>query len=59
MTFFTAASLACGLATGDGFLIGSRAVQGVGAAIMVPAALSIVMSMFEGCRGPCRVAPGC
>src|SRR4051794_30045699 len=44
---FTAASLACGLATGDGFLIGSRAVQGVGAAIMLPAALSIVMNMFE------------
>jgi EmrB/QacA subfamily drug resistance transporter len=44
---FTAASLACGVATGDGFLIGSRAVQGVGAAIMVPAAMSIVMNMFE------------
>ena len=44
---FTAASLACGLATGDGFLIGARAVQGVGAAIMLPAALSIVMNMFE------------
>src|SRR5437667_12531636 len=44
---FTAASLACGLATGDGFLIGSRAAQGVGAAIMLPAALSIVMNMFE------------
>ena len=47
LALFTAASLACGLATGDGFLIGSRAVQGVGAAIMVPAALSIVMTMFE------------
>jgi EmrB/QacA subfamily drug resistance transporter len=44
---FTAASLACGLATGDGFLIGARAVQGVGAAIMLPAALSIVMNMFD------------
>jgi len=44
---FTAASLACGLATGEGFLIGARAVQGVGAAIMLPAALSIVMNMFE------------
>jgi EmrB/QacA subfamily drug resistance transporter len=44
---FTAASLACGLATGDVFLIGSRAVQGLGAAIMLPAALSIVMNMFE------------
>jgi EmrB/QacA subfamily drug resistance transporter len=44
---FTAASLACALATGDGFLIGARAVQGVGAAIMLPAALSIVMNMFN------------
>ena len=47
LSVFTAASLACALATGDAFLIGSRAVQGVGAAIMLPAALSIVMNMFE------------
>ncbi|HEY2596504.1 MAG TPA: MFS transporter, partial [Chloroflexota bacterium] len=44
---FAAASLACALATSDGFLIGARAVQGLGAALMVPAALSIVMNMFE------------
>jgi EmrB/QacA subfamily drug resistance transporter len=44
---FSAASLACALATSDGFLIGARAVQGVGAAVMLPAALSIVMNMFE------------
>jgi EmrB/QacA subfamily drug resistance transporter len=47
LTLFTAASLACALATGDAFLIGSRAAQGLGAAIMLPAALSIVMNMFE------------
>jgi EmrB/QacA subfamily drug resistance transporter len=47
LALFTAASLACGLATGEAFLIASRAVQGVGAAIMLPAALSIVMNMFE------------
>ena len=46
LSVFTAASLACALATGEGFLIGSRAVQGGGAAIMLPAALSIVMNMF-------------
>src|SRR5690348_16929271 len=46
LALFTAASLACGLATGDVFLIGSRAAQGLGAAIMLPAALSIVMNMF-------------
>jgi len=47
LAVFTAASLACGLATGEGFLIGARAVQGLGAAVMLPAALSIVMNMFE------------
>jgi EmrB/QacA subfamily drug resistance transporter len=46
LALFTAASLACGLATGDAFLIASRAAQGLGAAIMLPAALSIVMNMF-------------
>ena len=46
VALFTAASLACGLASGEGFLIASRAVQGVGAAVMLPAALSIVMNMF-------------
>src|SRR5436305_5045194 len=47
LAVFTAASLACGLASGDAFLIASRAVQGLGAAIMLPAALSIVMNMFQ------------
>jgi EmrB/QacA subfamily drug resistance transporter len=47
LALFTAASLACGLATGEAFLIGSRAVQGLGAASMVPAAMSIVMNMFD------------
>jgi len=43
---FSAASLAAGLATAAGFMVGARAVQGIGAAIMLPAALSIVMNMF-------------
>src|SRR5919106_496577 len=43
---FSAASLAAALATGAGFMIGARAVKGIGAAIMLPAALSIVMNMF-------------
>ncbi|MBV9808556.1 MAG: MFS transporter [Solirubrobacterales bacterium] len=47
LALFTAASLACALATGEPFLIGSRAAQGVGAAVMLPAALSIVMNMFN------------
>jgi EmrB/QacA subfamily drug resistance transporter len=44
---FTAASLGCALATSDAFLIAGRAVQGVGGAVMLPAALSIVMNMFD------------
>src|SRR5438552_9093664 len=49
---FTAASLACALATSDSFLIAMRGLQGVGAAIVLPAALSIVMNLFE--EGPER-----
>ncbi|MGO9971627.1 MAG: MFS transporter [Solirubrobacteraceae bacterium] len=47
LSVFTGASLAAGLSTGSAFLIAARAVQGLGAAIMLPAALSIVMNMFE------------
>jgi MFS family permease len=47
LAVFSAASLACAVATGDLFLIAMRAVQGLGAAIVLPAALSIVMNMFE------------
>jgi EmrB/QacA subfamily drug resistance transporter len=46
LAIFTAASLACALATTDTFLIVMRGVQGLGAAIVLPAALSIVMNMF-------------
>jgi len=46
LAIFTAASLACGLATSDPFLIAARALQGIGAAFMLPAALSVVMNMF-------------
>ena len=47
LSVFSAASLACAVAPTDGFLIGARAVQGLGAATLLPAALSIVMNMFE------------
>ena len=47
LAVFTAASLACALASTEAFLIASRAVQGLGAAFMLPAALSIVMNMFK------------
>src|SRR5215208_5856810 len=44
---FTTASLVCGLSGSEGMLIAARAVQGLGAAIIAPAALSIVMTSFE------------
>src|ERR1700744_597733 len=46
LAVFPAASLGCGLATAEGFLIALRFLQGLGAAIVLPAALSIVMNMF-------------
>jgi EmrB/QacA subfamily drug resistance transporter len=46
LLLFVAASLACGFANTSGFLIGARAVQGLGAAIVAPAALSILSTTF-------------
>jgi EmrB/QacA subfamily drug resistance transporter len=47
VALFTIASLVCGLAQSEGMLIASRAVQGLGGAIISPAALSIVTTSFE------------
>jgi EmrB/QacA subfamily drug resistance transporter len=52
LALFTIASLVCGLAPSEGALIASRAVQGLGAAIIAPAALSILMTTFQ--EGPER-----
>src|SRR5262249_12589645 len=46
LALFTASSLGCGLAATDSVLIPMRCLQGLGAAIVLPAALSIVMNMF-------------
>ena len=46
LAIFTASSLACGLATSGDVLIAARAVQGVGAALMNPATLSIITAAF-------------
>src|SRR5580704_13053100 len=43
---FTVASAACGLAPGLGWLIGFRAVQGLGAAMLMPQTLAIVTMTF-------------
>jgi MFS family permease len=51
-TVFTAASLACGLAVSAGALVAARAVEGLGAAMMARAALSLILAMFP--EGPER-----
>ncbi len=43
---FAVCSLAGGLATSSGMLVGARIAQGVGAALMTPAALSILTTLF-------------
>ena len=43
---FTCGSLGCGLGISDTFLIVMRGIQGLGAALVLPAALSIVTTMF-------------
>src|SRR5215470_7805717 len=45
---FTAASLASGLAPTAGALIAARAGQGLGAALLTPAALSIITATYSG-----------
>jgi EmrB/QacA subfamily drug resistance transporter len=47
LVLFALASLAGGLASSSGQLIAARAVQGLGAAILSPAALSIVATTFR------------
>src|SRR5579871_260218 len=46
LVIFTAASLMDGLAPTSGMLIGTRALQGLGAALISPAALSIISTTF-------------
>ncbi len=48
MTVFTTASLLSGFANNAGQLIGTRAAQGLGAALMTPAALSIITTSYSG-----------
>ena len=46
VTLFLAASAACGLAGSVGWLIAARVLQAVGAALLTPASLSIVLAAF-------------
>src|SRR5215467_886670 len=50
LTLFTIASLASGLAPAAGALIAARAAQGVGAALLTPAALSIITTSYAGAQ---------
>jgi EmrB/QacA subfamily drug resistance transporter len=52
LTVFAAMSLVCGIAPSAGTLVGARAIQGVGAALTVPAAVSIIATTFA--EGPER-----
>jgi EmrB/QacA subfamily drug resistance transporter len=46
ITLFTAASLACGLATTQELLVVARAIQGLGGAVVSAVALSLIMTLF-------------
>ncbi len=46
ITLFTLASLACGIATSQAFLVAARAVQGLGGAVVAAVALSLIMTLF-------------
>ena len=50
ITLFTVASAACGFAPSAGWLIGFRAVQGLGAAMLMPQTLAIVTMIFPSER---------
>jgi len=48
LVLFTTASALCALAPSAGLLIGARALQGLGAAVMFPASLALLAQEFEG-----------
>lgn len=50
LAIFSVSSLLCGLAWSEGSLIAFRAVQGLGGALLAPAALSLLMTTFADGR---------
>lgn len=50
VTLFLAASAACGLASSVGWLIAARVLQAMGAALLTPASLSLVLAAFPQSR---------
>ncbi|WP_216214531.1 MFS transporter [Amycolatopsis aidingensis] len=47
MAGYLAASVCCALATSGGMLIAGRIAQGIGAAVVLPAALSLVLALYR------------
>src|SRR6476659_6063941 len=50
LAVFTTSSLVSGFASTAGVLVGARAAQGVGAALMTPAAFAIIMTTYAGAQ---------
>jgi MFS family permease len=50
LAVFTLSSLVAGLAGSGGMLIGARAVQGLGAALLMPTTLAIILATFQDVR---------
>jgi EmrB/QacA subfamily drug resistance transporter len=50
LALFTVSSLAAGLAASGGVLIASRAIQGIGAALLMPATLAVIMAAFTNVK---------
>jgi EmrB/QacA subfamily drug resistance transporter len=47
LTLFAVASLACGVSTSQGMLVGARAVQGLGGAVVDAVTLSLIVDLFR------------
>jgi EmrB/QacA subfamily drug resistance transporter len=47
ITLFTVASLVCGLASTQGFLVAARAIQGIGGAVASAVSLSLIVNLFS------------
>lgn len=56
LALFAAASLACGLAQNGSFLVTGRVVQGIGAALLSAAALSIIISTYGSIESQLKIA---
>ena len=56
LAVFTAGSLLCGFAPSAAFLIGGRVVQAIGAALLMPASLALLLSATEPPERPHAVA---